>query len=121
VALLVCTIVVNFGIVSNQYNHKYSRSTGTSCNQSILVLNAENSHMCCSSDLYSKTWVCLASFDRLNKVLSSNWAFVIPLVPYLLNVLIDKNEKLSVHLKRGSIYIAIFAIRTVCYLDTVIS
>lgn len=104
--------VVVIGCILNGGDVKYSRSTNTECAKGILLLNTADSHICCDTPAEDVAWVCMASFDNYNRVLSSYWALAVPLLPWLLNALLcDINMGSSY--KRLFVYVTIFALRTV--------
>mmetsp|Transcript_18834 Transcript_18834/g.31530 ORF Transcript_18834/g.31530 Transcript_18834/m.31530 type:complete len:279 (-) Transcript_18834:167-1003(-) len=110
VALLVALGVIILGSLANHNDHKYTKSHNTSCTRGLLILNDADSHTCCDIE---KSWVCSASFDILNRIMSSaTWAFVIPIIPYLLNV-ITQTGSITGKFKRLIVYTFIFAFRTI--------
>lgn len=110
--LILCFGVVCVGCLLNKGDLKFSRSHTTDCSKGLLALNLEDSHICCDSPSHESNWICIASFDSLNYVFSSRWAFVIPLVPWVLNsALCDKRIVDSA--KRIFVYVVLIAIRTV--------
>ena len=111
--LVLCSVAVLIGTIVNQHNHKFSKSRGTQCERGILALNAENSHICCDSPTYRDTWVCGASFDKINPLFSGHiGAFLIPLIPLLLNS-VDPEEWKGRFTKRLGVYISIISVRMV--------
>jgi len=69
--------------------------------------------MCCDSPIYRDTWVCIASFDKINPLFSSHLgAFVIPLIPLLVNALNPVEWEGSL-VKRLTVYISIILTRVV--------
>ena len=85
----------------------------TVCRREVLAINVPNSNMCCDTSLRGSDWVCVAAYDRFNKVLSSSWAYLIPLVPWALSAassLSDTNTSLA-HAKRLCLYAVIFLVR----------
>jgi hypothetical protein len=114
-SLLLSFVVIFIGTIINHHDHKFARSYNTSCSRGILILNAEDSHVCCDAHTGEFSWVCAASFDPFNKILSSAlWAFVIPLLPFFLTVLLNRQASLKLNLRRLGVYAGIFAFRTVC-------
>ncbi|KAJ1424842.1 hypothetical protein B484DRAFT_451361 [Ochromonadaceae sp. CCMP2298] len=112
-SLAISFVVIFVGTIINQHDHKFARSYNTSCDRGILILNSEDSHVCCDAHATEHSWVCAASFDPANKVLSSVWAFVIPLVPFFLTVLLNRQASLKANVRRLALYAGIFAFRTV--------
>ena len=109
-----CLIVILISMAVNEKNSKYVKSHYDECKyHSILDLYEEGSHICCDSEHHSSSWLCIASFDSINKFLSSNWAFLIPLVPYLTTICIKPSHSIIVDAKRLFVYILILIYRTV--------
>ena len=84
---------------------------GSTCKRQVLATNLPGSVMCCDSALRHNDWVCVAAFDRFNKVLSSTWAYVIPLVPWALSAALESSAT-SAHARRLGVYVFVFALRT---------
>lgn len=111
-------VIVVVGSIYNYEALKYVRSKGTGCSQGILILNKPDSHVCCSSESY---WVCYAAFDKLERIMSSQWAFVLPLVPVMFNIFLENwlycskanTIKLTGALARLGLYVCIVLFRTV--------
>lgn len=120
VLLCLVSVLVVVGSILNEHNHKYSRSKNTTCSHGILVLNEPDSHMCCASTHYENTWICSASFDYINSIISSKWAFFIPLLPLLANVVFANGWRGSAWLRRLGVYLALFLLRTVCFVSNII-
>jgi len=111
-----CFIVISISMTVNEKNSKYVKSHYDECKyHSILDLYEEGSHICCDSNHHKTSWLCIASFDRFNKLLSSHWAFLLPLLPYLTTISIKPNHSMNVDFKRLFVYIAILFYRTVWY------
>lgn len=100
-------------MVVNYNDLKYVKSRNTSCNRGILALNKEDSHICCDSITSNDSFICSSSFDDINKILSSLWAFGIPLLPFCVNVVLNNCSRWQSNAKRLIVYISIFAFRTV--------
>lgn len=107
------SLLVIVGSIMNMHNDKYSRSRNTSCSHGILILNQPDSHVCCTSMDHSHSWICSASFDVLNSVISSKWAFFIPLLPLLANVVFANGWNGNGWYRRLGVYLALFLLRTV--------
>lgn len=112
VVLSLCVGVVAVGCLLNGGDVKYSRSTNTECVKGILSLTTADSHICCDSPDTEAEWVCMASFDHYNKILSSYWALAVPLLPWFMNALLC-DTRIGVSCKRLFVYGTIFAFRTV--------
>ena len=80
------------------------------CKRQVLAINVPNSNMCCDAHLRQSDWVCVAAFDRFNKVLSSSWAYVIPLVPWALSTACDTAASMA-HARRLMLYLVLFLVR----------
>ena len=81
------------------------------CKKQVLATNVLDSVMCCDASQRQGDWVCLAAFDRFNKVLSSTWAYVIPLVPWALSAALDSSSS-TAHARRLLLYGVVFFTRT---------
>ena len=113
VGFIISLITVFIGCAWNHNDFKYSRSKGTNCNRGILVLTEENSHICCDLPHYHNTWVCASSFDKINPVISSYCALLIPLLPWVVNCVLDRPKGYQNAIKRLIVYCSIFFLRTV--------
>ena len=116
-----CLMVILISMTVNDKNSKYVKSHYDECKyHSVLDLYEEGSHICCDSKHHRSSWLCIASFDSANKILSSHWAFLLPLLPYLTTISIKPNHSIIVDVKRLFTYIAILLYRTVCDQKSVI-
>ena len=125
---IVSLTIVFFGSSLNSNNHKYVRTTvGNSlntlspsvdnldtdalCTREVFLINVPDSRFCCEG-LRRQDWVCIASFDQLNMIMTSlPWAYVFPIIPWLSSVVLSHNSRMHVHLRRLAIYIIIFLFR----------
>ena len=83
-------IVILTGAGLNDLGHKYSKSLShDDCTRELLVLHIPHSQMCCDDDIHASDWVCIAGFDRINRIMSSKWAYVLPVIPFGLTVITD--------------------------------
>lgn len=80
------------------------------CKRQVLATDVPHSNVCCDSQLRQSDWVCVAAFDRFNKVLSSSWAYVIPLVPWALSAACDTTTSMA-HARRLVLYLVLFLVR----------
>lgn len=119
--VVIITFLVLAGSMMNENNHKFSRSRNTPCTHGILVLNEADSHTCCASPHHANSWVCIASFDYMNNIISSKLAFVIPLLPLFANVVFAGDWRGKRWLKRLLVYLALFILRTVRCVRDVLS
>lgn len=94
ISLLVVTInslvVVLFGSGVNYHGNKYASSRSSpSCSRELFIRNIPDSYLCCDGrQAYS--WVCIASSrSDITAILSSKWAFVLPLLPWAVNILFE--------------------------------
>lgn len=116
-----CLMVIFISMTVNDKNSKYVKSHYDECKyHSVLDLYEEGSHICCDSKHHRSSWLCIASFDSVNKILSSHWAFLLPLLPYLTTISIQPNNSINVDIKRLFTYLAILLYRTVCDQKSVI-
>lgn len=93
-------------------NSEGVRTADQSCKRQILATNIPDSVMCCDSALRHSDWVCVAAFDRFNKVLSSTWAYLIPLLPWALSAAVDSGST-PAHARRLLVYMLVFVARTI--------
>ena len=115
---VLCATSIAIGAMFNDNGHKYVRVTQNhTCVDSyreVLMIDIKNSNVCCDG-LRADDWVCVASYDNINKMTTSSpWAFLLPLIPWLSNTLIGILHGLGVviPLKRLCLYIFIFLYRT---------
>jgi hypothetical protein len=79
IAFSVSIFIILLGSGLNHLNHKYLRALPhESCAHQILNVNMRNSLLCCDTHYRQLDWVCIASFDNTNKILSSTYALVLP-------------------------------------------
>jgi hypothetical protein len=84
VGLGIITVLLLIGCGLNYHGLKYSISKRNTCSKSILTLNIEDSHICCENQAYKDSFLCIAAFDKVSRVLSSYWSYLIPLIPFLI-------------------------------------
>jgi len=87
------------------------KEEGGVCKRQVLATNVPDSVMCCDMAQRRGDWVCVAAFDRFNKILSSTWAYVIPLVPWALSAALDSSSS-TAHARRLLLYGVVFFVRT---------
>jgi hypothetical protein len=114
--IVLATVLVGSGL--NSHGLKYSRSEGTQCNRAVLTLNVPDSHHCCDSVIHQNDWVCKAAFDPVNRIAASVYAYLIALVPMMLNSMIrflyeEFNSTLARSFSRFKQYILLFFVRFV--------
>ena len=122
-AFLLSTAMVLLGIGLNDLNLKYSRTSSTAlttCRREIFILSVPNSKHCCDSVVHSLDWVCVASFDKFNGVFASSWAFLLPLLPFVMTICssyateyVTSVSSKESHSSRLILYIVIILYRTV--------
>jgi hypothetical protein len=124
---IVSALVIILGSGLNDLNLKYSRVSSKSprkCKRELFILTVPNSQLCCDSQYNADDWVCVASFDTLNRILSSKWAFQIPLIPLVLTIITELAStvlvadsafvtRLESHGCRLFLYICMILLRTV--------
>lgn len=127
-AFIVSASIIFLGSGLNDLNLKYSRVTSKSnrtCRRELFILTVPNSQLCCDSPFNADDWVCVASFDTLNRIFSSKWAFQIPLIPLVLTMVTELVSsvlladstfatRLESHGCRLFLYICMILLRTVC-------
>lgn len=91
-AITIATVVglILVGIFSglNHLGHKYIRAMPTEdCSKNILIMEVPDSELCCSNLAQESQWACVASYDTVNKIISSLWSFVLPLAPLVATVI----------------------------------
>lgn len=119
---IITLLVVLLGSGVNNHGNKYAIGF-ENCKIEIFNKNLENSNFCCEKHLHHHDWICIAASDGIVKVLTSSYAFILPLVPWTLTVLFDVIGRLFIknyhylpafnHLRRLIIYICIILCRTV--------
>ena len=89
--LISSLIVVISGIGSNSLDLKYKRSSNKlrMCKKELFITSIPNSQICCDENFHQYDWVCVASFNELNRVFSSLWAIVIPMLPLFTSMIFD--------------------------------
>lgn len=71
--------VILLGTGLNNLDHKYIRALPhESCAHQILNIHVRNSFLCCDKNFRYLDWICIASYDNTNKILSSTYALIIP-------------------------------------------
>ena len=113
-------LMILLGSGLNNLNHKYSRVSALgvrSCKRELFITNVPDSRLCCDTPHNSVDWICVASYDILNKIFSSKWAFQIPLIPVVITVLTECTEptssRLQSHSSRLIFFFCLMLFRTV--------
>lgn len=113
-SILLCTVssIVVFGSIWNITGHKYSKAREyPGCSHTIVNLYVPQSITCCDNE---SSWICAASFDSINSIMSSYWSLIIPLLPCFSTFIFDiQSNNYLRHFKRISIYIIILIVRMV--------
>ena len=128
----ICVIIVLLGCGYNNLGLKYTRSTKAGlvaeyrCEKELFILSIKDSQLCCDVSYHDMDWVCVAAFDKINKLLSSNAAFYLPFLPFAVTCISDAirayHERfysttnvadLKKHFRRAALYVSIIAYRTV--------
>jgi len=120
IATFFCILLVLLGSGLNSLGHKYAVShsipTNTNlnswCEREVYTLNEPDSKFCCEG-LRRQDWVCIAGFDRINKIMTGlPWAYVLPLLPWVCSTLFFPSEiSFKNHLKRLFLYVGIILFR----------
>ncbi len=120
--VLLCVVLLGSGL--NYHALKYSASRGTDCKHGLLTLNVPDSHHCCDSSVHYNDWVCAATFDPVNKFISSFYGYFLALSPFIINSVVDmvKGSSNDVGSRKGIIkrlafYIALYVFRRLCLYD----
>ena len=120
------SLMILLGSGLNNLNHKYSRVSAMefrSCKRELFITNVPDSRLCCDTPHNAVDWVCVASYDFLNKIFSSKWAFQIPLIPVVITVLTECREQTSYRLQSHSsrliFYFCLILFRTVSKAATI--
>lgn len=93
--LLIAVIVVLLGSTFNYLGYKYLRVIpdtdikSGACQKRVLISQVEDSIICCEKDATKHDWICIAAFDSFNRILTTYYAFMIPLIPLLLTTVIE--------------------------------
>lgn len=140
--LLISVIVVFIGSTFNYLGYKYLRVVpdtdvrSGACHKRVLISQVEDSVTCCEKDSTKHDWICIAAFDTYNRILTTYYAFSIPLIPLISTIIIDlyffirqstkhtngrddddrlvSSPNLSAHILRLVLYCFIFVFRTAC-------
>ena len=126
-AFFASVLIVVLGSCLNSLGLKYSRTTHKAlgnCRREIFILSVPDSKHCCDSAIHSLDWVCVASFDKVNRILSSTWAFMIPLLPFVMTICssyasecVTQKSSRESHSRRLLLYISIILYRSVSFTD----
>ncbi len=97
--------------------HVYTRFRSAQCSTGVLNKMIEDSSLCCHGHR-SYDWVCVAAYDQITAVMSSGWAWILPLLPWLAAAGREKYSETKdstrpATLRRGAFYLALFLYRTV--------
>ena len=114
-------LVTLLGSGLNNLGHKYRRALPLEdCGKEVLNINVPNSTLCCEKAYHDADWVCIAAYDRINKLLSSYYAFIVPGIPLVATIFTEvtiqrglNRSTLTAALLRSIIYFCIFIFRTV--------
>jgi hypothetical protein len=127
----ICVVVVLLGCGYNNLGLKYTRRTmaglkESRCEKELFVLSIKDSQLCCDVSHHDMDWVCVAAFDKINKLLSSNAALYLPFLPFAVTCISDairtyhgrffsttKLADINDHFRRAALYASIIAYRTV--------
>lgn len=114
------SLMILLGSGLNNLNHKYSHVSAPgvrSCKRELFIRNVPDSRLCCDTSHNSVDWICIASYDKLNKIFSSKWAFQIPLIPVVITLLTECTKptsyRLQSHSSRLIFYFCLTLFRTV--------
>ena len=124
----VSCLVIIIGSAANDFGWKFTVATKptSSCSLEVFVRNVKNSQLCCSDEYHKNDWVCIAVTDSFTSILSSSMAFVIPLLPWLFNTLVEYYGRVCLNwshfnltnaFKRFAMYSALILVRTVSLFD----
>mmetsp|Transcript_10896 Transcript_10896/g.16605 ORF Transcript_10896/g.16605 Transcript_10896/m.16605 type:complete len:275 (+) Transcript_10896:35-859(+) len=116
--VLVACATIYLGSALNGNQHKYSRFSSSQCSHGLLINELRASDFCCDHMYHRSDWACVAAYDRPTQIMSSIWAWALPLMPAALTIISDAffgvlNRKYKAHFKRISLYLSIFIFRTV--------
>lgn len=82
-SIIIIILLVLIGCGLNDLNEKYAKYRSDTCRSGVLILNMQSSEFCCDDYLHQTEWICLAAYDRINKIMTSHQAFFIPLIPII--------------------------------------
>lgn len=97
----------------------------SNCGNLLLELHNPDSWICCDESSHNHLWICSAANDIVTKFMSSEIAWVLPLFPVFLTMLVDlivtrykssasANKSYQLNgVKRVAIYLGIILIRSV--------
>jgi hypothetical protein len=117
--ILLSSIVLFIGSLLNGTDLKYKRFSSPSCGQGLFIIQLPYSEFCCNDPHYhTSDWACLAAYDELNHILSSVFAWTIPVIPLVLSMATDLylgyfSRTQRVHAKRLIFNVMVFVYRTV--------
>eukprot|EP01039_Chlorochromonas_danica_P010122 gene10122-11204_t len=87
----VAVLAIGLGIALNDLGDKYVRSARRDefCQHYLVNLRLENSALCCDEGYHDTDWVCFASYNQVNRLLASPWAWLLAMLPMLLTSALD--------------------------------
>lgn len=90
ISISITILVILLGCLYNIVGEKYSKALPHSkCHKELIILSVPDSHYCCDYDINEYSWVCIGSFSKLSKYITSVWSYIIPLFPFFSNVFTD--------------------------------
>ena len=98
---------------------KYIRFSSPSCHRGVLNLFKENSQICCYNNIknvISNNVVCSHAYDKLNKYVTSQWSYLIALVPLFFtsfSEILSNTFCFKLSVRRLTLYLIIFILRVV--------
>ena len=109
-------VTVLLGSSLNNLGFKYGRTHhggggAAGCEREVYTFSEPDSVFCCDG-LRRHDWVCIASFDPINKIMTSvPWAYILPLTPWLSNFVFNVDTQPSSHFPRLAFYLTLFGLR----------
>jgi hypothetical protein len=80
---------LKYSLVKKGTTSNYPNKLVSGCRRNIVELTTPDSWLCCDEHKYSDFWVCLAAFDTITRTMSSTLAWILPLTPFALTLLVD--------------------------------
>jgi hypothetical protein len=117
--IFISSVILFIGSLLNGTDLKYKRFTSPTCGQGLFIIQLPYSEFCCNDHHYhTSDWACLAAYDDLNHILSSVFAWTIPIIPIVLSMVTDIylgyfSRTQKIHARRLIFNVMVFVYRTV--------
>jgi hypothetical protein len=116
--IFISSLILFIGSLLNGTDLKYHRFKSPTCGNGLFIIQLPYSEFCCNDNYHSTDWVCMAAYDEINYILSSVFAWTIPIIPLMCTMATDLfygyfNKTQKVHLRRLLFNVMVFLYRTV--------